>query len=223
MILIIIIIIKGGIFMICKKTECKLYLECLHDYNQYYRINIIKKLGPLLLKDKPIHLFCFKNDFKFKQEIVDLIEEHFSGLQNIQYVFIPCDNDTVKILFYNINNIGKVLKDHRKVNFLESRGFSREMGGLDYIQYLVKELQKNNIPPEIGIFFGYPVKDVIGYIGHPSLKRTEVKGWEYYGNPKVSNEVYETFTEAEQTVLKYLLIKQFQLEQFLQKLDLKIA
>ena len=209
--------------MICKKTECKLYLECLHDYNQYYRMNIIKKLGPLLLKDKPIHLFCFKNDFKFKQDIIDLIEEHFSGLQNIQYEFIPCDNDTVKILFYNINNLKKVLKDHRKVNFLVSRGFSKDMNEIDYIEYLINQLQKNIIPPEIGIFFGYPVKDVIGYIGHPSLKRTEVKGWEYYGNPRISYKVYETFNEAEQAVMKYLLIKQFKLEKFLKTLDLKIA
>jgi hypothetical protein len=186
-------------------------------------MNIIKKLGPLLLKDKPIHLFCFKNDFKFKQDITDLIEEHFSGLQNIQYEFIPCDNDTIKILFYNINNLKKVLKDHRKVNFLVSRGFSKDMNEVDYIEYLTKQLQKNIIPPEIGIFFGYPVKDVIGYIGHPSLKRTEVKGWEYYGNPSISYKVYETFNEAEQTVMKYLLIKQFQLEQFLKTLDLKTA
>lgn len=209
--------------MSCKKTECKLYLECLHDYKQYYRMNIVKKLGPLLLKDKPIHLFCFKNDFKFKQDIIDLIEEHFSGLQNIQYEFIPCDNDTIKILFYNMNNLKKVLKDHRKMNFLVSRGFSKDMNEIDYIEYLVNQLQKNSIPPEIGIFFGYPVKDVIGYIGHPSLKRTEVKGWEYYDNPSISYKVYETFNEAEQAVMKYLLIKQFKLEKFLKTLDLKIA
>lgn len=207
--------------MLCKKTECKLYLECLHDYNQYYHINIIKKLGPLLLRDKPIHLFCFKNDFKFKKDIIELIEKHFSGLQNIQYECIPCDNDTVKILFYNIKNLQKILKDHRKVNFLTSRGFNKEMTESDYIDYLRNNLQKNIIPPEIGIFFGYPVKDVIGYIGHPSLKRTEVKGWEYYGNPNLSYRVYEQFNEAEQTVMKYLLIKQFELEQFLKTLDLK--
>lgn len=209
--------------MICKKTECKLYLECLHDYNQYYRMNIIKKLGPLLLKDKPIHLFCFKNDFKFKQDIIDLIEEHFSGLQNIRYEFIPCDNDTVKILFYSISNLKKILIDQRKVNFLVSRGFSKNMNELDYINFLVNQLRKNIIPPEIGIFFGYPIKDVIGYIGHPSLKRTEVKGWEYYGNPTISYKVYEAFNEAENTVMKYLLIKQFELQKFLKTLDLKIA
>lgn len=209
--------------MICKKNECKLYLECLNNCDQYYRVNIIKKLGPLLLEDKPIHLFCFKNSFKFKENIIQLINNHFAELSKIKYRIIPCNNDTVKVLFYNTVNVANVLNDKRKVDFLVSRGFKKEMKVIDYIEFLVKHLKKNIIPPEIGIFFGYPIKDVIGYIGHPSLKRTDIKGWEYYGNPNLSHKIYEQFDAAERSLLQCVLKKQIELEQFIKVLDLQIV
>ncbi|MCW2279191.1 DUF3793 family protein [Heliophilum fasciatum] len=42
------------------------------------------------------------------------------------------------------------------------------------------------IPHEIGVALGYPLKDVLGYMGLVTLPVTMVKGWRIYGNPQPS-------------------------------------
>ena len=187
-----------------KNKKCNKYLDCLHDYNMYFEFNIIRKLGPLLLEDKPIHLFCFRKDFKFKDKILKLIEKDFKDLEKIKYKVIPCVNDTIKILFYNIVNIEKVLNNKPKVDFLKRQGHNELDDYKHFIDYFTKKLEKNIIPPEIGIFFGYPVKDVIGYIGHPSLECTVTKGWKFYGDPRLSEEKFKNYSTAEKLLEKYI-------------------
>ena len=187
-----------------KNKKCNKYLDCLHDHNMYFEFNIIRKLGPLLLEDKPIHLFCFRKDFKFKDKILKLIEKDFKDLEKIKYKVIPCVNDTIKILFYNIVNIEKVLNNKPKVDFLKRQGHNELDDYKHFIDYFTKKLEKNIIPPEIGIFFGYPVKDVIGYIGHPSLECTVTKGWKFYGDPRLSEEKFKNYSTAEKLLEKYI-------------------
>lgn len=71
-----------------------------------------------------------------------------------------------------------------------------------YINQLESKLIYNNLPPEFGIFFGYPLKDVIGFIGHPSLKHIKTTAWKVYGNPKLSDEVLAKFKESELRMLE---------------------
>lgn len=204
--------------MTCSK-KCSKYIECLNDYNQYYKINIIKRLGPVLLSDKPIHLFCFKNDFKFKKQLLKKIHLNFGQLENIKYEVIPSVNNTVKILFYNIYNVQKVLNNAKKVKFLKSKGHKNVETYQYYINYFVKHLEKNIIPPEIGIFFGYPIKDVLGYIGHPSLKSSGVDRWEYYGDPRISKEIAKEYHKAEEEIEMYIDVDQYTIDHMVKLID----
>ncbi len=43
--------------------------------------------------------------------------------------------------------------------------------------------RKGRIPHEIGLALGYPVKDVLGFIGLVRLKCTHTCGWRVYGDP----------------------------------------
>jgi hypothetical protein len=62
-------------------------------------------------------------------------------------------------------------------------------------------LKENKLPSEYGIFFGYPLKDVIGFMGHPSLKHVKTKAWKVYGDPTLSDIIFEKFKQAENRVL----------------------
>lgn len=205
--------------MDCKKINCQMYLDCLNDYKKYYKFNILKNLAPLLISEKPIHLFCFKNDFKFKDKILSQIGDNFDNLENIKYEIIPSTNDTIKILFYNIRNLNSVLNNTAKLNFLESLGHRRDNDYMYYINFFVKNLRNNIIPPEIGIFFGYPVKDVIGYIGHPSLKKSEVNGWTFYGNPDISRKTAEKFNQAQKAMIEFCLMDKIKLSHLIESFD----
>ncbi|SHK60846.1 Protein of unknown function [Tepidibacter formicigenes DSM 15518] len=57
-------------------------------------------------------------------------------------------------------------------------------------------MKNGSIPDEIGVFLGYPLKDVMGFIGHPSLKLTKIKGWRVYGDSRLSDKRYMEFFNA---------------------------
>jgi hypothetical protein len=73
-----------------------------------------------------------------------------------------------------------------------------------YLNLLLDKMQTGEIPDEIGIFLGYPLKDVIGFIGHTSLKLTKINGWRVYGDPRLSDEKHNSFVKAKEHMKKML-------------------
>ena len=73
-----------------------------------------------------------------------------------------------------------------------------------YIDILVDKLHSNEFPHEIGIFLGYPLKDVVGFMGYGNYKFYKTKNWRVYGDPSVSEKVYNSFV-SDRNKMKELL------------------
>lgn len=54
------------------------------------------------------------------------------------------------------------------------------------------------IPHEVGLALGYPVKDVLGYMELLPLANTACCGWRVYGDPKPSLQMSQAFQQARQ-------------------------
>lgn len=108
------------------------------------------------------------------------------------------------MLFYNPKALDDCLKDKRNRRFLEELGYPKEYNLNDYLLCLIAKIETGSIPDEIGIFLGYPLKDIIGFMGHPSLKLTKVNGWRVYGDPKLSDMKFREFLEAKNEVRSLL-------------------
>ena len=87
----------------------------------------------------------------------------------------------------------KVLSNKRCINFLKFVGYSSEYRLNDYMDELVYRLQSEEFPHEIGVFLGYPLKDVLGFMGYGKNKLVEIRNWRIYGDQKTSYEVYNNF------------------------------
>lgn len=170
--------------MKCQKS-CQAYCSVEH---------YMTKLGPVVFGNKPLHVFTMRKG-------IDQFAEALSHCNRIKFEIIHASKG-MKVLVYNEANCLRVLQDKRNLNFLRSEGF--EMTLQDYIYYFVCALERNEMPHIMGLFFGYPLKDVLGFMGNPKLKKTKVQGWCVFGDPKVSDRVYHSFTKAEEK-MKYLL------------------
>ena len=62
-----------------------------------------------------------------------------------------------------------------------------------YMNELVVRLQSEEFPHEIGIFLGYPLKDVLGFMGYGKYELVEVRNWRIYGDKEISYKVYDNF------------------------------
>ena len=157
-------------------------------------------LGPVILKVKPCEILSFSKYQKCYKENLEKIEEVFSECKEIKYKIIDYKGEGKKVLFYREDELDKTLKDKNNFNFLKNIGYSSNYRLNEYLEFLSEKIRGGIIPDEIGVFLGYPLKDVMGFMGHPSLKLTKINGWRVYGNSLLSDIKYNQFKNAKDNI-----------------------
>ena len=61
----------------------------------------------------------------------------------------------------------------------------------------------NDYPHEIGIFLGYPTKDVKGFIKNKGHNFIEMGYWKVYSDVNRARQLFNAYDEAEDKVMKY--------------------
>lgn len=73
-------------------------------------------------------------------------------------------NDRVLVYVYRSKDIEKILSDKQVEHVLEQYGYTNKQPA-HCVAHLVHRLQEDSsFPHEVGIFLGYPIEDVIGFI-----------------------------------------------------------
>lgn len=111
---------------------------------------------------------------------------------------VLCTNSVSSlVLFYRKESLEKTLSGPEERSFLAQYGYSA--GGMleDFFVSLQGRCGTGNIPHEVGIFIGYPVKDVAGFIGR--LPRTPVRNgnWQVFGDASESLFLMNLYRQAE--------------------------
>ena len=166
---------------------------CKNKLNSSYITWVLEVLGPVIFGSKPSEILniSFKDslkDYKIKE-----IENFFSNCIKISYRIINTPDGGVRILFINEDSLANVLANKKCINFLKFIGYPSNSTLNKYIDILVDKLHSNQFPHEIGIFLGYPLKDVVGFMGYGNYKFYKTKNWRVYGDPSVSEKVYNSF------------------------------
>ena len=74
-----------------------------------------------------------------------------------------------------------------------------------YLNHLKNRFLNNYFPHEIGIFLGYPLKDVEVFMGFSDQKLTKINGWRVYGDPEISDTMANVFKLVRNKVTKLLI------------------
>lgn len=152
------------------------------------------KLGPVLLGNKPLHVFTIR---KCQLDLIQALEK----CHRLEHKVIESQRGK-KLMVYNVENCKDVLSDFKNQSFLKKHGFAH-FTLKDYIAYFEKSLSKDEIPHIMGLFFGYPLKDVIGFM-EGSIRKTKVQGWCVFGDPRLSDQIYRGFSKAEEKMKSLL-------------------
>jgi hypothetical protein len=164
----------------------------------------VQLIAPVLTGAKPAEILSFPNDEKHKARL-ESIKSCVKLSSKLSFKEFSYCAKCTKLFIYNLNAVDETLRDKRNTRFLIQKGYS-EVYSLDtYISQLIAKMQEGTIPDEIGVFLGYPLKDVMGFIGHSSLKLTKVNGWRVYGDPRISDKRYNDFMEAKESIKNMLI------------------
>lgn len=88
------------------------------------------------------------------------------------------------IYLYRAAWLRRILTDRDNSGFLEAAGYDLERGCGGLLEQLSHRLcLEREFPHEIGVFLGYPLEDVVGFIQNGGRNYTCCGYWKVYGDP----------------------------------------
>ena len=155
----------------------------------------VEQCAPTLAGVKPSNLFSFQS---FDEDIVKKavsgrdLELHTDGLSVC--LLKQCKTGFFLIYTYRMEWIDKILSEHANRDFLEWSGYAVSNGFTGILRQLSKRLcLERQFPHEIGLFLGYPLADVIGFIKNQGRNFSCSGYWKSYGDPDTAQKYYARY------------------------------
>ena len=97
------------------------------------------------------------------------------------------------IYVYREERLGRVLSDAENLAFLDRMGYRTE-DGIGMLDLLSRRFcLEQDYPHEIGVFLGYPLEDVVGFIEHRGWNYTCCGLWKSYGDPAAAEACFARY------------------------------
>ena len=183
---------------ICNKNCCE------NKLNSSYIKWVIEILGPVILGSKPAEILNLPSKDKNKESKLNEIKSFFSNCTKLSYEIINIPDGGIRLVFINKDALSLTLNNKKCLNFLKFVGYPSNYDLDEYLNMLIDKLNSNDFPHEIGIFLGYPLKDVVGFMGYGKYKFCKTRYWRVYGDESVSDAVYDKFI-SDRNIMKTLL------------------
>ena len=105
------------------------------------------------------------------------------------------------IYLYRRDWMNRILSESEVLEFLSDCGYNTVDGSYEILRQLSGRLcLKSDFPHELGIFLGYPLSDVKGFITNHGQNYTYSGHWKSYGDP---NEAKRLFGEYKRCTERY--------------------
>ncbi|WP_371025148.1 DUF3793 family protein [Paraclostridium ghonii] len=169
--------------------------SCKNRINSSYIKWILELLGPVILGSKPSEILNISLNDNRKEYKIKQINSFFKNCSRLKYEMVYKNNGEIKMLFINKQALTETLNNKKCINFLRFIGYPNDYTLENYINFLLNRLKENEFPHEIGIFLGYPLKDVVGFMGYGNYELQKTKYWKVYGSTEISDRIYNNFLE----------------------------
>lgn len=177
---------------------------CENKLNSSYIKWLLELLGPVLMGSKPCEILSIPTFDNNKEYKLTEIKKHFELCSKINFIIIDKQEKGLKILFINKVSLNKQLSNIKIKNFLKYLNYPNPNDLDDCLNHLIKKLYSDEFPDEIGIFLGYPLKDVVGFMGYGNYEFQTTKYWKVYGDPKPSEDLYSKFLSHRENIRNLL-------------------
>lgn len=168
-------------------------INCIRDEDYLYYF-VSHALAPTLDDLKASHVMAFKKLGRFNfYEQWDKHKDYVVEKLGLSYTEVYRDEDLLHILFYKEKVLNDYLNQKEHINFLERFGYRREMS-LDEKLDLLKKRYDKPCPHEIGMFLGYFVEDVIGFLEDEKCKNCIFTGyWRVYDKEERARKLFKKY------------------------------
>lgn len=142
---------------------------------------IVRHCSPTLADLKCGNLFKLCSSLHDPQEVIEDIERRIAD-KGVRLRTIRTGDGGLLLYVYRPDRIMGRLQDPETERFLIDAGYDLS-GGTPLVDQLVSRFG-TGIPHEIGVFLGYPIGDVIGYIENKGRNCLCLGCWKAYSDPE---------------------------------------
>lgn len=168
-------------------------------------IRLYKKLystaSPVTEKIKPGVLFNIRDTAGveyWKQEQNSLLRS-----LNLSAECLYEGSDFITVYLYDVNILGNTLQKPENLAFLKAKGYTA--GPAERELHRLKEFYSvTDYPHEIGLFLGYPLADVRGFIKNGGRNYKLNRYWKVYGDTELALELFSRIDRARANAAAYL-------------------
>lgn len=171
--------------------------------------------SPVLMGTKLSNLISVsKMDFASNEEFLSnyksLLKPYGIAIEKL----CECD-ERMQLFVYNEERLARHLKKSKIAKFLSDYGY--ESSDLDVcISVLKSKLRHFEFPHEIGIFLGFPLDDVIGFIENQGQNYVYCRYWKVYTRLESTKRTFDFYDEL-RTFVKTKLMEGYTIEKLMRE------
>ena len=157
--------------------------------------------APALAGIKPANIVAF-----YKDKIPDVrrLIKRLNLLLNCKDIYLDvlfeCKR-RVLVIVYRKKKLSHHLKDGSIRKFLSSFGYNQTNDLDEDIKILKKRINSENFPHEIGVFLGYPLHDIYGFIYHRDSGCLFTGEWKVYKNEEAAKEMFKRYSNCRRALV----------------------
>lgn len=163
---------------------------------------LIAHCSPTLASLKIANLFSYH--FETEAELAAHVAYWNEQMERagIRLTVLRKRNQRALIYVCRSSEMEKELKNVQVVQFLSAYGY-RKMELQDVLEHLQERLNEGTeFPHEMGIFLGYPLEDVVGFI-HNNGKNFQISGpWKVYGDREAAEKKFGKYKKCTDIYLR---------------------
>ena len=162
---------------------------------------LVRQCAPTLAGLKPGSIFCFKHpSLEISRQKVRQWNERLIPLGlTVQILLERPGSNSAIVYVYRRSHLEQLLADPACRGFLQNAGYAdTDLDGL--LAQLSHRLETQlEFPHEIGVFLGYPLRDVICFIENHGRNFTCCGFWKSYGDPAEMQACFARYRRCIQT------------------------
>lgn len=176
------------------------------QHNAYVEQLLARNCSPVLAGIKPANLVSADRE-KLPQDMEQILmryEQDFSARGICFRVLCRCDR-RVLILVYSQRQLQQAQQQPEVASFLQKCGYDLHMPLQERVQRLGDKIrQSGEFPHEIGLFLGYPLEDVEGFIRHKGQNFLYSGCWKVYHDVERKQQMFARYLKCRDAVCHQL-------------------
>ena len=171
------------------------------DISRTFEAVLVRQCAPTLAGMKPGSIFCFNHSplEVSRQKVCQWNKQLAPFGLTVQILLERPSSSSVIVFVYRHDCLEQMLSDDAYQRFLAEAGYERTNLD-DLLEQLAQRLRTQpEFPHEIGVFLGYPLRDVIGFIENHGRNFTCCGFWKSYGDPAEMQVCFACYRRCIQT------------------------